>query len=229
MISEIISKAKLWLSDSFDKETQSEVKKLIESDQELLEECFYKSLDFGTGGMRGKMGVGTNRINKYTIGLATQGLANYIKTNCEGILKVAIAYDSRNNSRFFAQVAADVLSANGINAHLFSELRPTPLLSFAVRELDCNAGIVITASHNPKEYNGFKVYWNDGAQIVAPHDDGIITEVRKTFIDEVNFSSNSELIHTISEEIDQASTSNLKLRLSLLHYMALELPWFQMF
>lgn len=191
-----------WLTDVFDTPTREKVQNLIDTDSELLEECFYKALDFGTGGMRGKMGVGTNRINKYTIGLATQGLANYIKQNCAGELSVAIAYDSRNNSPFFAQIAADILSANGIHAHLFSELRPTPVLSFAVRELRCNAGIVITASHNPKEYNGYKVYWDDGAQIVAPHDQKIISEVRKTSIDQIKFSANTALIHSISEDLD---------------------------
>ena len=203
MKNEIVDKAKEWLSNQFDSETKNRIEHLITHDFSLLEDCFYKSLDFGTGGMRGKMGVGTNRVNKYTIGLATQGLAKYLKQNSEGELHVAIAHDSRNNSSYFAEVAASVLSANGINAHLFKELRPTPVLSFAVRELHCNAGIVITASHNPKEYNGYKVYWNDGAQIVAPHDKKIINEVRNTSISEIKFSTNNSLIHTISESLDE--------------------------
>ncbi|MFT5292898.1 MAG: phosphoglucomutase [Flavobacteriales bacterium] len=206
MSAEIITKATKWLSESFDLETRTEVKRLMHADPNMLIECFYTDLEFGTGGMRGKMGVGTNRINKYTIGQATQGLANYMKKQFPDAndMSVVIAHDSRNNSPFFSQVCADVLSANGIKAYLFSDLRPTPELSFAVRELGCNAGIVITASHNPKEYNGYKVYWNDGAQIVAPHDTGIISEVRAIeSVEEVSFSSNSDLIETLDDTIDR--------------------------
>jgi phosphoglucomutase len=206
MSTEIIRKATKWLSESFDLETRTEVKRLMHADPNMLIECFYTDLEFGTGGMRGKMGVGTNRINKYTIGQATQGLANYMKKQFPDAndMSVVIAHDSRNNSPFFSQVCADVLSANGIKAYLFSDLRPTPELSFAVRELGCNAGIVITASHNPKEYNGYKVYWNDGAQIVAPHDTGIISEVRAIeSVEEVSFSSNSDLIETLDDTIDR--------------------------
>ncbi len=206
MSAEIITKATKWLSASFDLETRTEVKRLMHADPNMLIECFYTDLEFGTGGMRGKMGVGTNRINKYTIGQATQGLANYMKKQFPDAndMSVVIAHDSRNNSPFFSQVCADVLSANGIKAYLFSDLRPTPELSFAVRELGCNAGIVITASHNPKEYNGYKVYWNDGAQIVAPHDTGIISEVRAIeSVEEVSFSSNSDLIETLDDTIDR--------------------------
>jgi phosphoglucomutase len=206
MSTEIIRKATKWLSESFDLETRTEVKRLMHADPNMLIECFYTDLEFGTGGMRGKMGVGTNRINKYTIGQATQGLANYMKKQFPDAndMSVVIAHDSRNNSPFFSQVCADVLSASGIKAYLFSDLRPTPELSFAVRELGCNAGIVITASHNPKEYNGYKVYWNDGAQIVAPHDTGIISEVRAIeSVEEVSFSSNSDLIETLDDTIDR--------------------------
>ena len=206
MSAEIITKATKWLSESFDLETRTEVKRLMHADPNMLIECFYTDLEFGTGGMRGKMGVGTNRINKYTIGQATQGLANYMKKQFPDAndMSVVIAHDSRNNSPFFSQVCADVLSANGIKAYLFSDLRPTPELSYAVRELGCNAGIVITASHNPKEYNGYKVYWDDGAQIVAPHDTGIISEVRAIeSVEEVSFSSNSDLIETLDDTIDR--------------------------
>tara|TARA_B100000768_G_scaffold67820_1_gene65213 strand:+ start:1396 stop:3165 length:1770 start_codon:yes stop_codon:yes gene_type:complete len=206
MSPEIITKANKWLSGSFDLETRTEVKRLMQTDPNMLTECFYTDLEFGTGGMRGKMGVGTNRINKYTIGQATQGLANYMKKQFPRAtdMSAVIAHDSRNNSPFFSQVCADVLSANGIKAHLFSDLRPTPELSFAVRELGCNAGIVITASHNPKEYNGYKVYWDDGAQIIAPHDTGIISEVRAIeSVEEVNFSANSDLIETLDDTIDR--------------------------
>ena len=206
MSAEVITKATKWLSESFDLETRAEVKRLMNADPNMLVECFYTDLEFGTGGMRGKMGVGTNRINKYTIGQATQGLANYMKKQFPDAndMSVVIAHDSRNNSPFFSQVCADVLSANGIKAYLFSDLRPTPELSFAVRELGCNAGIVITASHNPKEYNGYKVYWDDGAQIIAPHDTGIISEVRAIeSVEEVNFSANSDLIETLDDTIDR--------------------------
>ena len=206
MSPEIIAKANKWLSGFFDLETRTEVKRLMQTDPNMLTECFYTDLEFGTGGMRGKMGVGTNRINKYTIGQATQGLANYMKKQFPRAtdMSAVIAHDSRNNSPFFSQVCADVLSANGIKAHLFSDLRPTPELSFSVRELGCNAGIVITASHNPKEYNGYKVYWDDGAQIIAPHDTGIISEVRAIeSVEEVNFSANSDLIETLDDTIDR--------------------------
>ncbi|MEJ6680790.1 MAG: phospho-sugar mutase [Flavobacteriales bacterium] len=206
MSPEIITKATKWLSGPFDLETRTEVKRLMQTDPNMLTECFYTDLEFGTGGMRGKMGVGTNRINKYTIGQATQGLANYMKKQLPDAtdISVVIAHDSRNNSPLFSQVCADVLSANGIKAYLFSDLRPTPELSFAVRELGCNAGIVITASHNPKEYNGYKVYWDDGAQIVAPHDTGIISEVRAIeTVEEVNFSGNYDLIETLDDTIDR--------------------------
>lgn len=208
---EILDKAASWMSNDVDAQTQSEVKALLENDPKLFLESFYTDLDFGTGGLRGIMGVGTNRINKYTIGIATQGLANYIKKQFPNqTSKVAIAYDSRNQSSFFAQVTADVLSANGIEVHLFSELRPTPLLSFAVRELGCQSGVVITASHNPKEYNGYKVYWEDGAQVLPPHDKGIIQEVRAVKgVTDVKWEANASLIHAISDDVENAYLQKL--------------------
>lgn len=208
---EILDKAASWMSNDVDAQTQAEVKALLENDPKLFLESFYTDLDFGTGGLRGIMGVGTNRINKYTIGIATQGLANYIKKQFPNqTSKVAIAYDSRNQSSFFAQVTADVLSANGIEVHLFSELRPTPLLSFAVRELGCQSGVVITASHNPKEYNGYKVYWEDGAQVLPPHDKGIIQEVRAVKgVTDVKWDANTSLIHAISDDVENAYLQKL--------------------
>ncbi|MFY8136777.1 MAG: phospho-sugar mutase, partial [Flavobacteriales bacterium] len=208
---EILDKAASWMSNDVDAQTQAEVKALLENDPKLFLESFYTDLDFGTGGLRGIMGVGTNRINKYTIGIATQGLANYIKKQFPNqTSKVAIAYDSRNQSSFFAQVTADVLSANGIEVHLFSELRPTPLLSFAVRELGCQSGVVITASHNPKEYNGYKVYWEDGAQVLPPHDKGIIQEVRAVKgVTDVKWEANASLIHAISDDVENAYLQKL--------------------
>ncbi|MFZ6051852.1 phospho-sugar mutase [Halocola ammonii] len=202
--STIEEKAKSWLAPGFDENTRKSVQQLIDSNPEELTECFYTNLEFGTGGMRGLMGVGTNRVNKYTIGMATQGLANYLKESFEGEISVAIAYDCRNNSDFFAKTTADVFSANGIKVFLFDELRPTPELSFAIRHLGCKSGVVVTASHNPKEYNGYKVYWEDGAQIVAPHDKNIIKRVMQiTSIDEVKFDGNPDLIEKIGSEIDE--------------------------
>tara|TARA_B100000508_G_scaffold134845_1_gene125975 strand:- start:4360 stop:6078 length:1719 start_codon:yes stop_codon:yes gene_type:complete len=177
---ELVSRAKQWLHPSFDKETRTEVQRLIDENGNDLLESFHKDLDFGTGGLRGIMGVGTNRVNIYTIGMATQGLANYLKKAFKGEnIGVAIAHDCRNNSDIFARKAAEILAANGFEAFLFESLRPTPELSYAVRQNNCKAGIVITASHNPKEYNGYKVYWEDGAQLVPPHDQNVIKEVRK--------------------------------------------------
>lgn len=208
---QVIEKAKGWLTSSVDDATKDEVQLLLDGDPKTLLEAFYSDLEFGTGGLRGIMGVGTMRMNKYTVGMATQGLANYILQQFAGKTSaVAIAYDCRNNSRFFADTAAAVLSANGIHVHLFDELRPTPLLSFAVRELKCQAGIVITASHNPKEYNGYKVYWEDGAQVLPPNDKGIITEVRKVqSIDEVKFTANPSIIHSIDAKVEEAYFKNL--------------------
>ncbi|MBC7555766.1 MAG: phospho-sugar mutase [Chryseobacterium sp.] len=195
--------AKLWLKEPFDTKTQKAVKMLIDSESPNLDDSFYKSLEFGTGGMRGIMGVGTNRLNKYTLGQATQGLANYLHQQFRGEdIKVAIAYDVRHNSREFGKICADVLTANGIKVLLFKNHRPTPELSFTVRERHCNAGIVLTASHNPPEYNGYKVYWNDGAQIVPPQDTAIINEVQNTKFDQIKFNGNDDLIEWIGEEQD---------------------------
>ena len=203
--------AKEWLSSPYDKITQEKVKALIEQGGEALIESFYKELDFGTGGMRGIMGVGPNRINKYTIGKATQGLANTLISLHEGQdVSVAIAYDCRNNSNKLALNVAEVLTANGIKAYLFNSLRPTPELSFAVRELGCKGGVVITASHNPKEYNGFKVYGADGAQIVSPFDTELINKVRALSMNEVNFNVNKELIFGLGVEMDNTYLSRLK-------------------
>lgn len=203
---EIQAKINAWLTPAVDDATQQAIKDMMVNDPKNLIESFYTDLDFGTGGLRGIMGPGTNRINRYTIGMATQGLANYIKSQFPASQSaVAIAYDSRNNSEFFARTAADVLSANDIRVKLFKELRPTPLLSFAVRELKCQAGIVITASHNPPEYNGYKVYWEDGAQVLPPHDTGIIKEVRAVNgIEAVNFKAKEYLIDYIDEKVEEA-------------------------
>lgn len=205
---EIVEKAQKWLnSQKVDQEAKIAIKKMMEnSDQTELTESFYKDLEFGTGGLRGIMGTGSNRMNKYTVGMATQGLANYLnKTFPNDSISVAIAHDSRNNSRFFAETTAAVFSANGIKVYLFEALRPTPELSFAIRYLGCKSGVVLTASHNPKEYNGYKAYWEDGAQVTPPHDKNIITEVGLiTSIDEVKFDANSSLIEGIGKEIDEA-------------------------
>jgi phosphoglucomutase len=202
-MSEILDKAKQWLSATFDAETQQEIKQLITSNASDLEDRFYKDMEFGTGGMRGIMGAGTNRINKYTLGRATQGLSNYLIENVKKTqLKVVIAYDCRHNSKKFAKIVADVLSANHIKVYLFEDLRATPELSFAVRHLDCDAGIVLTASHNPPEYNGYKVYWGDGGQIVPPHDGKIIGNVNSLDFSEIKFTANEALIETIGKEVD---------------------------
>lgn len=200
------ARVKQWLGDGYDQQTVSSVKELINNnDQTELIDAFYKELEFGTGGLRGVMGVGSNRINKYTVGKATQGLANYlIKQFPNQEIKVAIAYDSRNNSDIFGQLVADVFSANGIIVYLFEKLRPTPLLSFAVRHFNCHAGVMLTASHNPKEYNGYKAYWNDGGQLVAPHDYNVITEVNAIeSINKVKFNRNEDLIKIIDESFDE--------------------------
>ncbi|WP_394420999.1 phospho-sugar mutase [Tenacibaculum mesophilum] len=202
---EILNNAKQWLSDTFDSETQQEIQQLISSSAEDLVDRFYKNLEFGTGGMRGVVGAGTNRINKYTLGKATQGLSNYLhKAYPNKALKVAIGYDCRHDSEWLAKVVADVLSANNIQVFLFEDMRPTPELSFAVNYLGCDAGIVLTASHNPPEYNGYKVYWNDGGQIVPPQDTEIINEVNSLAFSEINFNTKEELITSIGSEIDEA-------------------------
>ncbi|MFV0237796.1 MAG: phospho-sugar mutase [Flavobacteriales bacterium] len=202
----ILDKAKAWLSDDFDTDTQKKVQDLIDNDPKELEEVFYKNLEFGTGGMRGIMGVGINRLNQYTLGMATQGLARYLKKQLPNNkqIKVAITHDVRNNSTEFAKIVANILSANGIKVFLTDGFRATPILSFAVRHYNCDAGIVLTASHNPPEYNGYKVYWSDGAQIVPPHDHGIIHEVNHTKVNDILFHGNDELIECVGDELDQA-------------------------
>ena len=193
-----------WLEPHFDQDTQLEVSKLLNSNEELLTDSFYKDLEFGTGGMRGLMGVGTNRLNKYTLGKNAQGLSNYLKTEFpDQQISVAIAYDCRHNSDIFSQTVANVLSANGIKVYLFDELRPTPLLSYTVRSLQCHCGIVLTASHNPPEYNGFKVYWQDGGQLVPPQDKGLLSAINTLNFNEINFSAQADLIHRIGTELDE--------------------------
>jgi len=211
--SNILDKAKTWLTPNFDEETKKQVQYLIDNDAKELTDAFYRDLEFGTGGLRGIMGVGTNRMNRYTVAMATQGLANYLLKMFpdKKPVKVAIAFDSRNNSKEFAKISADVLSANGIKVFLFNELRPTPVLSFTIRHLGCQSGIVITASHNPKEYNGYKVYWNDGGQLVNPHDKNVITEVQKIrSIADVKMIPVNKNIEIIGEEIDNAYLDKVK-------------------
>jgi phosphoglucomutase len=201
--SQILDKANTWLTTFFDKDTQQKVKALIASNPQELNESFYKNLEFGTGGMRGIMGVGTNRINKYTLGKNTQGLSNYLKKVFPNEkLKAAIAFDCRHNSKAFAKIVANVFSANHIEVFLFEDLRPTPELSFTLKHLNCHCGIVLTASHNPPEYNGYKVYWQDGGQIVPPQDANIISEINALDFSEVKFDANSNLIHHIGKDID---------------------------
>jgi len=201
----ILDKATMWLSDTFDTETQKEIQQLITTNSQDLTDRFYKDLEFGTGGMRGMMGAGTNRINKYTLGKATQGLSNYLKKSYPNEeIKVAIAYDCRHNSDTFSRLVAEVLSANDIKVVVFEDLRPTPELSFAVNELNCHAGIVLTASHNPPEYNGYKVYWTDGGQIVPPQDKSIIDEVNSLDFSDINFNAKPALISEIGTEVDEA-------------------------
>jgi phosphoglucomutase len=203
--SSINQKIEQWLTGNYNKETKKSIQELIDKNNiEELNDAFYKDLSFGTGGLRGLMGVGTNRMNIYTVGKATQGLANYLKkTYPNQSIKVAVSFDSRNSSPLFAQTVADVFSANGIHVYLFNELRPTPELSFAIRELGCQSGVMITASHNPKEYNGYKAYWNDGGQLIAPHDNNVINEVNDLSINDVKFDKNDALIKKIDTEIDQ--------------------------
>lgn len=214
LLQEVQSKAQTWLnSNVVDDATKAEVNSLLtKQDSKELIDNFYKDLEFGTGGLRGVMGAGSNCMNQYTVGVATQGLANYLNKNFSGkSIKVAIAHDSRNNSRFFSEVAANVFSANGIEVYMFSELRPTPILSFAIRYLKCQSGVVVTASHNPKEYNGYKAYWVDGAQVVPPHDKNIITEVQAiTSFEQVKFKGDPARIHTIGPEVENAYYEEVK-------------------
>ncbi|WP_187261999.1 phospho-sugar mutase [Pontibacter beigongshangensis] len=203
----IRQKVDAWLNGNYDEATKNEIQQLLHNNQEeALADAFYKDLEFGTGGLRGLMGVGSNRMNRYTLGMATQGLSNYLKQNFpDQQVRVAIAHDSRNNSDKFARITADIFSANGFKVYLFEALRPTPELSFAIRHLGCQSGVVITASHNPKEYNGYKAYWNDGGQVTAPHDKNIIAEVNKiTSIDDVKFEPKPENIELVGAEVDEA-------------------------
>ena len=202
---QVLSKAQKWLDGDYDEATKKQVRYLMEHDRKELTESFYKDLEFGTGGLRGIMGVGTNRMNVYTVGMATQGLANYLKKNFAGEqIRVAIGHDSRNNSRMFAERVADIFASNGFTVFLFDKLRPTPELSFAIRELKCHSGVVVTASHNPKEYNGYKAYWTDGSQVTAPHDKNIIAEVAKiTSIDQILMGANPGNITLLGEEFDE--------------------------
>ncbi|MCH7513512.1 MAG: phospho-sugar mutase [Bacteroidetes bacterium] len=210
-------KARHWLNSNIDQEAKDEIRRMLDTpDNPELEESFYKDLEFGTGGLRGIMGIGSNRMNKFTVGMATQGLANYLHAVFPGQdISVAIAYDSRNNSPYFADITASVFSASDIRVYFFTELRPTPELSFALRHFNCQSGVVITASHNPKEYNGYKAYWDDGAQVTPPHDVNIIDEVRKiSGIDEINFKKNKTYIQRIGVEIDDLYLTEVK-KLSL--------------
>ena len=206
LIAQCEAKAEQWLAPEFDEQTRKEVKELMENaDKTGLIDAFYKDLEFGTGGLRGIMGAGSNRMNIYTVGMATQGLANYLKKNFANLplIKVAVCHDCRNNSRLFAETAANIFSANGIKVYLFDDMRPTPECSFAIRHFGCQSGVNITASHNPREYNGYKAYWEDGAQVLAPHDKGIIDEVNQVKVADVKFKGNPELIEIIGEEVDK--------------------------
>lgn len=206
LIAQCEAKAKQWLSPSFDEKTRKEVQSMVDNaDKTDLIESFYKDLEFGTGGLRGIMGAGSNRMNIYTVGMATQGFANYLKKNFKDKkqISVVVCHDCRNNSRYFAETVANIFSANGIKVYIFDDLRPTPECSFAIRYLKAQAGVNITASHNPREYNGYKAYWEDGAQVLTPHDKGIIEEVNKCTIDDVKFDANKQLIQVIGEDIDE--------------------------
>ena len=210
---EVRAKAREWLSETYDEQTRTEVQALLDNeDTTELVDSFYKSLEFGTGGLRGIMGAGTNRMNIYTVGAATQGLCNYLKKNFADLpqISVAIGYDCRNNSRLFSESSARIFAANGIKAYLFEDLRPTPELSFAIRELGCQSGIILTASHNPKEYNGYKAYWDDGSQIVGPHDVNIVNEVAKIKPEDIKFDGSDDLIEILGEEMDNKFLAEVK-------------------
>lgn len=208
----VMSKAQAWLDGEYDEATKQEIRFMMENNHNELVESFYKDLEFGTGGLRGIMGAGSNRMNIYTVGAATQGLANYLKKNFEGEqIKVAISHDSRNNSRLFAERVADIFASNGFKVYLFDALRPTPELSFAIRELNCHSGVMVTASHNPKEYNGYKAYWTDGSQVTSPHDVNIIAEVQKvTEVSQVLTGKNAENIEILGEEFDKKYLAAIK-------------------
>lgn len=213
LIAQCEAKAKTWLAPAFDAETQKAVKAMIENEDKTdLIESFYKDLEFGTGGLRGIMGAGSNRMNIYTVGMATQGFANYLKKNFADRkdLSVVVCHDCRNNSRLFAETVANIFSANGIKAYLFDDMRPTPECSFAIRHFGCQGGVNVTASHNPKEYNGYKAYWADGAQVLPPHDTGIIDEVNKVKVEDVKFEGNKDLIQIIGKEVDEIYLNKIK-------------------
>ena len=214
LLNEVTAKAQVWLEGIYDDETKAEVSRmLLAEDKTELIEAFYKDLEFGTGGLRGIMGVGTNRMNIYTVGAATQGLSNYLKMQFPDVpqISVAIGHDCRNNSRLFAEISANIFSANGIKVYLFEDLRPTPETSFAIRHFGCQSGIILTASHNPKEYNGYKAYWNDGAQLIAPHDENVIKEVEKIKdVAYIKFKGNPDLIEIIGENVDEAYLEKVK-------------------
>lgn len=214
LLAKVEAKANIWLNGNYDADTKEVIKQLMgKSDKSDLIDAFYTDLEFGTGGLRGVMGVGTNRMNKYTVGAATQGLANYLKQEFanEKEIKVVIGHDCRNNSRFFTETVANIFSANGIKAYVFDDLRPTPEISFAIRQLKCQSGVIITASHNPKEYNGYKAYWDDGGQIIAPHDKNIIDEVMKiTSVDDIKFDKNPDLIEVLGEDMDNLFLDQVK-------------------
>lgn len=218
LLKEVVARAQVWLGDGYDEDTKAEVKSMLEADDKTaLIDAFYRDLEFGTGGLRGIMGAGTNRMNIYTVGAATQGLANYLKEafKDEPQISVAVGHDVRNNSRKFAEIVADIFSANGIKVYLFDDFRPTPELSFAIRHFGCQSGVNITASHNPKEYNGYKAYWSDGAQIIAPHDVNIIEYVgRIKNVSEIKFKGNPDLIQTVGRDVDEAFLAEIK-KLSL--------------
>lgn len=214
LLKEVTAKAQQWLGEGYDAETRAEVQRMLDNEDKTdLIEAFYKDLEFGTGGLRGIMGVGSNRMNIYTVGAATQGLANYLKKEFASLpqIKVVIGHDCRNNSRKFAEISADIFSANGIKVYLFESLRPTPEMSYTIRELGCQSGIILTASHNPKEYNGYKAYWDDGAQMVSPHDKNTISEVNKVrSVSDINFKGNPALVEIIGKEIDEKYIARIK-------------------
>lgn len=214
LIKQVTAKAKKWLSSAYDAETQAEVKRMLDNeDKTELIDSFYKDLEFGTGGLRGIMGAGSNRMNIYTVGAATQGLSNYLNANFKDLkqISVVVGHDCRNNSRKFAEISANIFSSNGIKVYLFEDMRPTPEMSFAIRHLGCQSGIILTASHNPKEYNGYKAYWDDGAQVLAPHDKGIIKEVEKIAnVSDIKFEGNKDLIQIIGKEIDDEYLAKIK-------------------
>ena len=218
LLTEVLAKAQIWLDGNYNEETKNDIRRMMAlPDKSELIESFYRDLEFGTGGLRGIMGAGTNRMNIYTVGAATQGLSNYLKAQFPEVpqISVVIGHDCRNNSRLFSEISANIFSANGIKVYLFDDLRPTPEASFAIRKLGCQSGIILTASHNPKEYNGYKAYWDDGAQMITPHDENVITEVNNiASVDHIKFDGNPALIEIIGEDIDKAFIENIK-KLSL--------------